>query len=211
MIDPNEVTIIKVGSLPGIPTLVGAYVHMIIKGQGNYAVDADLFCFKVDHYNKTQIDNLLLQQANDIITQVAGSRLNFQIGNPDYPDAPEAGATVFTLPDEFYGKAWDIYSSDLIRYLDAGEDYTIAEDGLTMTLLNGVQFSEGGYWNFKGGEGVGANAIQKEKYTLYTEIPTGGQDALILCDQDNSSNGDNTESQFIRQNNKLFYLVTVEQ
>lgn len=136
---------------------------------------------------------------------------NFEIGNPSYPDAPADGSTSYTLPQRFEGAAIEIFSSDLARFLIAGQDYTIQSDGLTITLLNGIAFAEGGYWFITGGEGVGATAIQKEKYDLYTEIPLGGQDALILCDQDNSVNGDNTESQFIRQNNKLFYLVAVEQ
>lgn len=136
------------------------------------------------------------------------SSVNFKIGDPD---VPANGSTAYTLPDEFEGQAIEIFASDLGRFLIAGEDYSRSGTyGLIINLLNGNQFLDGGYWFITGGMGVGANAIQKEKYTLYTQIPTGGQDALILCDQDNSSNGDNTESQFIRQNNKLFYLVAVE-
>lgn len=53
--------------------------------------------------------------------------------------------------------------------------------------------------------------LNYEQYNLYTDIPPIGSDAIIFVDQDDSPSGDNTESQFFRQNNKLFYIVAVEQ
>lgn len=50
-----------------------------------------------------------------------------------------------------------------------------------------------------------------ENYSQYTSVSTTGPDAVIFVDQDNSPSGDNTESQFFRHNNKLFYIATVEQ
>lgn len=148
-IDPNNVTIVKVGSLPGIPTLTDAYVHMLKKGQGNYAVTADIFCFTEDYYDKTAINTLLLQQANDIISELQGTSLYFTVGFT--PDAPEDGATTFTLPDEFFGKEIEIFSSDLAGFLEPGVDFTRSPTalGLELELLNGNTFLDGGRWKIK--------------------------------------------------------------
>lgn len=44
-----------------------------------------------------------------------------------------------------------------------------------------------------------------------SEISPTGADGIVFAEKDDTTNGDGTESQFIRQNNKLFYLVSVEQ
>lgn len=56
-----------------------------------------------------------------------------------------------------------------------------------------------------------ATALHFEPYTNFTDLPSTGPTAFCTVDHDNSPLGDNEESQFIRQNNKYFYLVAVEQ
>lgn len=58
---------------------------------------------------------------------------------------------------------------------------------------------------------VQSYSLPIETYPEYTDVSTTGPNAIIFVDDDNSPSGDNTESQFFRQNNKLFYIATVEQ
>lgn len=53
--------------------------------------------------------------------------------------------------------------------------------------------------------------LRMEMYDLYTEVPISGPNAIIFVTHDDSPSGDNTESQFFRHNNNIFYIATVKQ
>lgn len=96
------------------------------------------------------------------------SSINFKIGDPD---APANGSTTYTLPDEFEGQAIEIFSSDLGRFLIAGEDYSRSPTvtGLELTLLNGKQFLTGGYWNISGGKAIDGAQEVLDEAKAYTD------------------------------------------
>jgi len=60
-------------------------------------------------------------------------------------------------------------------------------------------------------EATANGALQVVSVEFASSISPTGADGVILADKDDTPNGDGTESQFIRHNNKLFYLVAVEQ
>lgn len=55
------------------------------------------------------------------------------------------------------------------------------------------------------------DSLFKEEYNSFSNIVTTGPDAIIFVENDDSQNGDGTPSIFVRRNNTLYYLVTVEQ
>lgn len=156
---------------------------------------------------------------------------SFYVGQPTYPTD---GAAFYTNAN-FAGKQLTIdttiqgaliYGKHYRRY--NGNTSTENVTGDTIKPIAPISFQEGDSWRFIGGLAITGsdeilaaaeaytdaaveNNLLYESYESYTEIPLIGSNALIFCNQDNSPNGDNTESQFIRQNNKLFYLVAVEQ
>jgi hypothetical protein len=57
---------------------------------------------------------------------------------------------------------------------------------------------------------VNDNYILAQKEERFSTVEADGPDAIILVNEDDGIGGDGTESQFIRQGNKLFYLAAVE-
>jgi len=78
----------------------------------------------------------------------------------------------------------------------------------SVTSVNGVLPDEAGNIELAP---IDINAIGEDEVDLYTDISPTGPNAIVRAEHDNSPDGDNTPSFFLRFGNSLHYIITIEQ